>query len=874
MPQSNSPDIHPVLYLGSSLEHSALVDLPEFARFEERHRVELNPVLEPTGPWTQTVARHPKAAVALEILRGWPGRHQFKAAWKLVAEGRRVYFHWPLEGAVEVIDRGRFFSHFRIYLLAVLWRLLRLPLGRAASVGPALIPSAAPHDLVDETARMACDLLADPQRLPAPCPDPSGRIAGQGVYLRTDFWASLDTGGSYGHTCYVAKELATAADGLIAFVPNRYGLMDEFGINQVVIDHPARDHSEDSLLSASPVTVRLLRAAVQALRPAYIYERLCLGNLAGAWLSRELGIPYIVEYNGSELSMARTFGGTQWQRADLFERVEEAAFAQASLISVISREVGDGLVQRGVDPEKILVNPNGADPDEYAPWEDDQARDIARKDLGFDAGQTVVGFIGTFGGWHGVETLARAIPEVCARNPEISWLLIGTGSLRHLVDEMVEANGLQERVVLTGKVPHRRGAQLLKLCDILVSPHDSHMLDGKFFGSPTKLFEYMGVGGAIVASDLEQIGQVLRPSLLTSDLTAEPVLVNDERAVLVKPGSVPQLVAAVTLLAQQPATRRALGQNARRALVDHYSWSRHVHRLWEAATVGVRPEVPEAVPTALTTLATGDAYKDEVQDQWNNNPCGSQYVKDADEHTVEWFVEAEAYRYDVYAPWMPETMEFAAWAGKDVLEIGGGMGTDLAQFAQHGARVTDYDLSAGHLALAKENFALRGLKGQFHHGDGEALPFPNNSFDLVYSNGVIHHTPFTQRVVNEMLRVLRPGGKAIVMVYAEPSLHYWRQLVANLGLYRGQLIDWSIGEIMSRSVELTANDARPLVKVYTRARLRDIFAGFERITIVQRQLMREELPARLRWLPLSLAGRLMGWNLIVKAHKPSAAESG
>ena len=95
------------------------------------------------------------------------------------------------------------------------------------------------------------------------------------------------------------------------------------------------------------------------------------------------------------------------------------------------------------------------------------------------------------------------------------------------------------------------------------------------------------------------------------------------------------------------------------------------------------------------------------------------------------------------------------------------------------------------------------------------MPFDDASFDLVYSNGVIHHTPNTDRVVREMYRVLKPGGRAIVMVYAENSLLYWYQLVYLLGVRSRLLEKYSMGEIMSRHVELSQTDARPLVKVYT-----------------------------------------------------------
>ena len=201
-----------------------------------------------------------------------------------------------------------------------------------------------------------------------------------------------------------------------------------------------------------------------------------------------------------------------------------------------------------------------------------------------------------------------------------------------------------------------------------------------------------------------------------------------------------------------------------------------------------------------------------------------------------------------------------------MLEIGGGIGTDLAQFALNGAVVTDVNLAAGHLRLAEENFHLRGLSGRFIHHDAEALPFDDDSFDVVYSNGVLHHTPNTAAVIREMHRVLRPGGRAIVMLYAEHSLHYWRKLVWRLGVKDGLLETIWMGEIMSRTVERSSNDARPLVKVYTRRRAERLFKDFDRVEVLQRQLLAEELPQLLRWT-LSSSERRLGWNLIVKAQK-------
>src|SRR5206468_8551584 len=88
------------------------------------------------------------------------------------------------------------------------------------------------------------------------------------------------------------------------------------------------------------------------------------------------------------------------------------------------------------------------------------------------------------------------------------------------------------------------------------------------------------------------------------------------------------------------------------------------------------------------SIETGDSYKDQIQRQWNRNPVGSQHAGTSQPRTLEWFLEVERHRYRAYAPWMPEIMEFAQHAGHEVLEIGGGLGTDLAQFAMHGATVT------------------------------------------------------------------------------------------------------------------------------------------------------------------------------------------
>jgi len=179
--------------------------------------------------------------------------------------------------------------------------------------------------------------------------------------------------------------------------------------------------------------------------------------------------------------------------------------------------------------------------------------------------------------------LAAALPRICAEAPEARVLLIGDGNLKPKVLDAVREHGLQDRVVDAGRTEQRAGARLLKAADIYVSPHSSHMGDLPFFGSPTKLFEYMALGGGIVASDLEQLGEVLAPALRPSDFAGGRPAVDRQRAVLCRPGDVDEFVAGVVALVRNPEVAAALGRNARAAAEAEFSWERHVERIWKHA---------------------------------------------------------------------------------------------------------------------------------------------------------------------------------------------------------------------------------------------------------------------------------------------------
>lgn len=418
-------------------------------------------------------------------------------------------------------------------------------------------------------------------------PEPGRPLSGTGMYLRLDFWAPpLTAGGSYGHTCYQARALARTCSDFVCVVANRFDLLDKLGVRQVIV--PGRDgvQTEANLLGMNAHYVQRLGPLFDAMRPAFIFERIVLGNVVGAWASRQFRIPYVVEYNGSEISIKRSFEGKGYAYEDLLLAAEEAAFRQATLISVVSERVAEDVARRGIPRAKILVNPNAVDLQSYAPASGEEKGRL-RAALGFAPQDRVVGFIGTFGGWHGIEVLAEALPTIVGGDERAKVLLIGDGHLKHLVRDAVAAAGIQNRVVDVGRVPQERGAELLKACDVLVSPHSRNMIDSPFFGSPTKLFEYMAMGTGIVASDLEQIGQVLSPALTSAEIAAahaagRRVDAGERRAVLCRPGDVADFAQAVLSLVRDADLCSALGRNARAAAECHHTWDRHVQNLWRA----------------------------------------------------------------------------------------------------------------------------------------------------------------------------------------------------------------------------------------------------------------------------------------------------
>jgi ubiquinone/menaquinone biosynthesis C-methylase UbiE len=210
-----------------------------------------------------------------------------------------------------------------------------------------------------------------------------------------------------------------------------------------------------------------------------------------------------------------------------------------------------------------------------------------------------------------------------------------------------------------------------------------------------------------------------------------------------------------------------------------------------------------------------------AQSHWNETPL---YI-------------SEEERYSYY-PWLYEAAEFKDHAGERVLEVGCGSGADLLQFAKHGALATGVDITDAHLELARQRV---GSRAQVQYGNAAALPFADCVFDYVYSHGVIHHMDCPQDAAREILRVLKPGGRFNVHVYASFSAFTFKCVVRH-------------GRNWKNHVE---NSTTPVhIDLYTARRVQNLFPGIP-LQIAKYQCYRMKFLEK--WL---------GFFLVAKGQKP------
>jgi len=269
----------------------------------------------------------------------------------------------------------------------------------------------------------------------------------------------------------------------------------------------------------------------------------------------------------------------------------------------------------------------------------------------------------------------------------------------------------------------------------------------------------------------------------------------------------------------------------------------------------------------MATRASAPVLKSAVAEFWNAEPCGTRYLTssfDFDAHA------AERYRLE---PYIPDFAQFSSSAGLRVLEIGVGMGADYSRWLQAGARATGIDLSTESLARAALRCRRMGLQADLRQGDAENLPFADSTFDVVYSYGVLHHSPDTARCIAEAWRVLKPGGSARIMLYHHPSLT-GLMLWLRYGIWRVQSVRRCVFERLESpgTKTFTKDEALALMVKFDDVHVRQVFSPGDlllhqpsaRFQGRAYQMLWKMFPRKI----IQVLGKPLGLFLLISATKP------
>lgn len=313
-------------------------------------------------------------------------------------------------------------------------------------------------------------------------------------------------------------------------------------------------------LAYNVIVDRRLVRAVREFRPDLIYERYALFNFAGVRRARKLGIPLILEVNTPYAQAWAQYYGLYLQ--GLARWLEKRILSAAGHIITVTEVQRKMLVREGIPAQQISVSHNAIDPDWFSP---DRHRAAGHP----DAGATVVGFVGTMNRWQGISGLPEVLGRVLGRRAGVRFVFVGDGEFRQPVETFCRLAGYAQRVVFTGRKPHAEVPPLVAAMDITI------LLDSNAYGSPMKIFEYMGMAKAIIAPGVGPVLEVLR---------------DEETGLLIEPGNAGQMAEQIVRLVDDPDLRCRLGRAGRHYVVSHHTWHQNALKIEEvyAAIVSSR----------------------------------------------------------------------------------------------------------------------------------------------------------------------------------------------------------------------------------------------------------------------------------------------
>ncbi|MBN1155406.1 glycosyltransferase family 4 protein [candidate division KSB1 bacterium] len=293
-------------------------------------------------------------------------------------------------------------------------------------------------------------------------------------------------------------------------------------------------------------------------KPDLIISRLDSYIFSPAYISRKVSLPFLIEIDCPSAYEKEVFQSYYRSTGRLVRYLEKSFINAGEEGFTVSNQLKDYFVQRGFAEDKITVIPNGADPIKFSP--DIDATEVKRQ-YHLD-GSLVVGFVGSFIYWHGIENLVSVIKRSLQQNDQVKFLMVGNGGpLELYLRKFIEENKLQDRVILTGYVLHEDVPCYIAAMDVVLAPYPA--LDF-FYYSPLKIYEYMSCGKALISTNVGQIAEVIEDGV-TGYLTP--------------PNDIDMITDYVSQLVRDNAGRIAMGNKAREAILNHHTWDKRGEQL-------------------------------------------------------------------------------------------------------------------------------------------------------------------------------------------------------------------------------------------------------------------------------------------------------
>lgn len=378
------------------------------------------------------------------------------------------------------------------------------------------------------------------------------------LFIRNEFYGAVTAGGVAALYFGITNALIKEGHEVVFISSGKMNLPQSVKFYKLNFNSLFRNLPEVLNMSYMLSSYFKIKRIINEQKPDLIFQHHHDFNFVGSLLKRYTKLPFFLHADGVEYWVKKNWGKLYF--GNLLKWAEEIQWFNADRIFVPSAIVKEQLVGYKVESNKIIVSPNSVDPELFSPILNDLN---LKKELDLE-NSFICGFAGTFGHWHGVDTIAESIKFVKDVIPNVKFLLVGDGMFRAKVEEILERDNTKDFCIITGMVPLSKVPNYLSICNVLLTPCKSNDDNSAFFNSPIKLFEYMSMGKPIVASEIGQQAIVLKHNV--------NALLHNEND--------PEAHAnAIIKLYNNPELANEISSNSRKEVEDKFDWRVNAKRI-------------------------------------------------------------------------------------------------------------------------------------------------------------------------------------------------------------------------------------------------------------------------------------------------------